>query len=138
MKLKELKPLIDNTLKYSKTLSKTDKTEFLFIPKEIEPINEIELRGIAQDIKDKKIVCDRHCSSPELFFKTFPIVGLFKWETEADRLEWSSNLGMLYEYSDQAKVIPDDDGNPAAMFLSCRMLNREDAEKVIKWHDELS
>ncbi len=125
---------LDYSLIHKKKLPQWgDREEVGLIDKTIYSLEDWELEQIAKDLAAGKIFTDRNCSSPEEFMETFPIIGMLKWESMAAQQEWAQNLGMIFEYNDKALVLETDEDPPqfTRMFLSFRLLNKEDAEKVL-------
>lgn len=92
---------------------------------------EAELRQIAMDLGDGKIFTDRHLRHPEelpLVFMVIPL-GAFKNFTEEQR----KNIGLVYEYYDQAGP---GSANGYPLFMSLRMLTREETEQMIGYYKE--
>ena len=127
---------LDYTLQDKKKLPHWgDQEEVDFIDSEIYSLSEKELRQIAQDLAEGKIFTDRNCKTPEEFLETFPVLGMLKWKSLEDQQKWAENLGMIFEYNDKAMILETDEDPPqlVRMFLSFRLLNKTDADKMLSY-----
>lgn len=125
---------IDYSLKYKRRFPQTGDLEGAqFVETEIYTLAPEELEKVILDLNAGLIFTDRNCQTPEEFMETFPIMGMLKWESDKAQQEWVEQLGMIYEYNDQAVVVETDEDPPqqTRMFLSFRLLNKEDTEVVL-------
>jgi len=131
----DLKQFLDYSLITKKRLPKWgDREEVQYIDSEIYSLDDEELNQIASDLAQGKIYTDRNCQTPEEFMETFPVLAMVRWENSEAQQKWSDNVGLIFEYNEKALVLETDEDPPrlTRMFLSFRLLNKQDTDKVFK------
>lgn len=91
-----------------------------------------ETKNLADDLYKGLIFTDRHVKNPQDVQRVFiPLVLLNQEQIEEIK---TNPPGLIYEYMDRAGPMAI---NGMPMFLSLRMLNQEDAKKVLQKYNQI-
>ena len=103
---------------------------------ENQPLKDVDLKQLAQDLLAGRIFTDRHMPEGEKAHLVFMPLTFLNEEQAKQFQEGVKNesIYMLYEYMDQAgpRTI-----NGMPIFMSYRVLNKQQAEKMIEYYNKI-